>query len=103
MGLGRLRGSRLHAVGLTCASTAAGATRGYCNPAYDKLYQQQGVTIDQKQRQKIVWQMQKMIADQRPYIMLVHLDVVQASAKKWAGFVAVPGRLLEGALDGSPT
>ena len=34
-------------------------------------------------RQKIVWQMQKIIADQRPYIMLVNLDVVQASPKKW--------------------
>jgi peptide/nickel transport system substrate-binding protein len=72
---------------LTCGQYGGWSDTGYCNPAYDKLYQQQGVTVDQKKRQQIVWKMQKIIADQRPYIMLVNLDVVQASPKKWAGFV----------------
>jgi peptide/nickel transport system substrate-binding protein len=72
---------------LTCGQYGGWSDTGYCNPAYDKLYSQQGATVDQKKRQKIVWQMQKIIADQRPYIMLVNLDVVQASPKKWAGFV----------------
>jgi peptide/nickel transport system substrate-binding protein len=71
---------------LTCGQYGGWSDSGYCNPAYDKLYQQQGATVDQKKRQKIVWQMQKIIAEQRPYIMLVNLDVVQAAPKKWAGF-----------------
>jgi peptide/nickel transport system substrate-binding protein len=69
------------------ASTYRNSDSYYCNPAYDKLYQQQGATVNQAKRRQIVWKMQKMIYDQRPYIMLVNLDLTVASGKKWTGFV----------------
>ena len=43
---------------VTCDQYGGWSDTGYCNPAYDKLYQQQGVTTDPEARRKIVWQMQ---------------------------------------------
>jgi peptide/nickel transport system substrate-binding protein len=58
---------------------------GYCNPEYDKLYKQQGVTIDQEQRKQIVWEMQKILFDDRPYIQLVNLENITAKHANWDG------------------
>jgi peptide/nickel transport system substrate-binding protein len=57
---------------------------GYCNPEYDKLYKEQGVTIDQEKRKEIVWEMQQILFDDRPYIQLVNLDLVTAKHANWA-------------------
>jgi peptide/nickel transport system substrate-binding protein len=72
---------------LTCAQYGGWSDSGYCNKTYDALYAQQGATVNPVKRRQIVWRMQQMIANQRPYIMLVDLQVVQAYGKKWAGFV----------------
>jgi len=64
--------------------------QAYTNPAYDKLYEQQGVTVDQEKRRQIVWQMQQMVFDDKPYIMLDYRDVVEAWSKKWEGYVMSP-------------
>src|SRR5207248_754107 len=64
-----------------------GVRRVNCNPTYDQLYKQQGATVDQAKRRQIVWRMQRIIGNQRPYIMLVNLEVVQAYGKRWGGFV----------------
>jgi peptide/nickel transport system substrate-binding protein len=58
---------------------------GYCNPDYDKLYKQQGVTTDQEERKQIVWQMQEILYNDRPYIQLVNLELVTANSANWAG------------------
>ena len=42
---------------------------GYSNPEYDELYVQQQKEIDPAKRQKIVWKMQEMIFNDRPYIV----------------------------------
>jgi peptide/nickel transport system substrate-binding protein len=57
---------------------------GYCNPEYDKLYKEQGVTIDQEKRKEIVWEMQQILFDDRPYIQLVNLDLITAKHSNWA-------------------
>jgi peptide/nickel transport system substrate-binding protein len=75
---------------LTCDQFGGWSDSGYCNPEYDKLYQQQGVAIDPKQRQDIIYQMQQMIFTDRPYIMLNYVDVVEAHSKQWEGFVESP-------------
>jgi peptide/nickel transport system substrate-binding protein len=59
---------------------------GWDNPEYDKLYQQQGVTTDPKEREQIVWKMQQMIYDNFLYTQLVNLDVIAAHRKEWDGF-----------------
>jgi peptide/nickel transport system substrate-binding protein len=59
---------------------------GYDNPAYDKEYERQGTLTDFKQRQALVWKMEKQIADWRPYIQLVNEELVTANTKSWSGF-----------------
>jgi peptide/nickel transport system substrate-binding protein len=75
---------------LTCAQYGGWSDTGYCNPAYDRLYAKQGATLDQEARKQIVWQMQQMVFDDRPYIILNYQDWIYAYTKKWDGFVSSP-------------
>lgn len=64
---------------------------GYMNPAYDQLYLDQQVAVDKTERQKIVWQMQQMIFDDLPYIILWYEDILQAyRSDRYTGFVESP-------------
>jgi peptide/nickel transport system substrate-binding protein len=70
----------------TCAQYGGWSDNAYCNPEYDKLYKEQGVTVDQEKRKEIVWEMQEMLYNDRPYIQLVNLDYIWATAKNWEGY-----------------
>jgi peptide/nickel transport system substrate-binding protein len=50
----------------------------YCNPEYDKLFDQQATAPTFQDRQDIVHQMQSILYDEQPYVMLYHADVLQA-------------------------
>ncbi len=58
---------------------------GWDNPAYDKLYRQQGVTTDPNEREQIVWKMQEMIYDNFLYTQLVEEQYIDAHTKEWTG------------------
>jgi peptide/nickel transport system substrate-binding protein len=63
----------------------------YCNPAYDKLYDQQKVTIDPAKRTEVVKQMQKMLYDDAPYVVTFYYDELQAyRSDRFAGFRPQP-------------
>src|SRR5829696_7996295 len=63
----------------------------YCNPAYDKLYEQQKVTIDPAKRAEVVKQMQKMLYDDAPYVVTFYYDELQAyRSDRFAGFRPQP-------------
>jgi peptide/nickel transport system substrate-binding protein len=63
----------------------------YCNPAYDKLYDEQKVTIDPAKRADIVKQMQKMLYDDAPYVVTYYYDDLQAyRSDRFTGFQAQP-------------
>ena len=47
---------------LTCGSWTVWNDSGYCSKHYDRLYGAQSAAINPAQRQKIVYQMQQMIA-----------------------------------------
>ena len=68
-----------------CDQYGGWSDTGYCNPEYDKLYEEQGVTVDQEARKQIVWKMQEILYNDRPYIQLVVLDQVVVHAKGWDG------------------
>ena len=59
---------------------------GYNNPAYDKMYKEQGTLIDPAKRLALVQKMERIIAADRPYIQLVDEGLVTANAKAWTGF-----------------
>jgi peptide/nickel transport system substrate-binding protein len=63
----------------------------YCNPEYDKLYEQQKVTIDAAKRAEIVKQMQKMLYDDAPYVVTAYYDDPQAyRSDRFTGFQPQP-------------
>lgn len=65
---------------MTCAETVDGgwSDSGYCNPDYDQLYHDQSVALDENQRRDIIWQMQQIIADDKPYIPIAYQKAVGA-------------------------
>jgi peptide/nickel transport system substrate-binding protein len=72
---------------MQCNQFGAWSDSGYCDPAYDQLYLQQSAAIDPKDRQRIVYEMQKKIYDDRPYIVINYQDIIDAWTKSWDGFV----------------
>jgi peptide/nickel transport system substrate-binding protein len=63
----------------------------YCNPEYDKLHEQQGVTIDPAKRAQIVKDMQRMLYVDAPYVVTYYYDDLQAyRSDRFAGFQAQP-------------
>ncbi|HEU4566403.1 MAG TPA: ABC transporter substrate-binding protein [Marmoricola sp.] len=75
---------------MTCDSWNDWNDSGYCNPAYDKLYQEQAVATDVAKRHQIVNQMQQMLYHDKPYIVLDYLKIVDSWSKDWDGFVEGP-------------
>jgi peptide/nickel transport system substrate-binding protein len=51
---------------------------GYSNPKYDELYAQQQTELDTEARQKIVWEMEKIVHDDVVYIIPFYSAAVQA-------------------------
>lgn len=78
---------------LGCNQYGSWSDSGYCNAAYDKLYQTQGVAVNPQRRLRIVYQMQQMIYTARPYIVLTNDDEVDAWSPHFAGIVESPQSL----------
>jgi peptide/nickel transport system substrate-binding protein len=72
---------------LTCDQWGSWNDTGYCNPAYDKLYEEQSTAVDAQERQRIIFQMQQMIYDDRPYIILTYDQRLDAWSPNWDGLV----------------
>jgi peptide/nickel transport system substrate-binding protein len=81
---------------LGCNQYGNWSDTGYCNPAYDKLYQEQGVAINPQKRLQLVDQMQQMIYNARPYIVLTNDDELDAWSPHFAGFVESPQSFFNG-------
>ena len=72
---------------LTCDSWGDWNDTGYCNPTYDALHAQQRLATDPVARKALVDQMQQIIYDDRPYIILTYDIRVDAWSPEWDGFV----------------
>jgi peptide/nickel transport system substrate-binding protein len=59
---------------------------GYDNPTFDQEYTKQATLVNFKQRQALIFKMERQIHNDRPYIQLVDEDLVTASDKQWTGF-----------------
>ncbi|MFN8169072.1 MAG: ABC transporter substrate-binding protein [Candidatus Nanopelagicales bacterium] len=63
----------------------------YCNPAYDSLFDQQGVETDSTKRADLVKQMQQMLYDDAPYLITYYYDNYEAyRSDRFTGFVPQP-------------
>lgn len=64
---------------------------GYTNAKYDQLYLDQQTTVDRNARQKIIWQMQEIAFNDRPYVILWYEDFLQAyRTDRFKGFIESP-------------
>jgi peptide/nickel transport system substrate-binding protein len=59
---------------------------GWDNPAYDKLYVEQGEAVNPAKRKQLVWKMQQIVYDNFLYTQLVNEQAIDAHSTKWAGF-----------------
>ena len=71
---------------VTCDQYGGWSDSGYCNKSYDKMYSEQQVAPTEANSRQIVWAMQAMLYDQRPYLWLSNDDSVAAVSSKWADF-----------------
>lgn len=64
---------------------------GYMNPEYDQLYLDQQQAVDPEQRKAIIWEMQKIAFEDRPYIVLYYQDLLRAyRSDRFTGFIESP-------------
>jgi peptide/nickel transport system substrate-binding protein len=75
---------------LTCTQRGNLSDSGYCNPTYDSLFKQQAAASSLAKRHQIVYQMQRIIANDRPYLVLVYVNVLEGWSKKWCGILTSP-------------
>lgn len=66
----------------------------YCNEEYDDLYQQQLEVTDAQERIQIVQQMQQMLWDDQPYLMLAYTNLLEAyRSDRFTGFITQPAEV----------
>jgi peptide/nickel transport system substrate-binding protein len=65
-------------VALCTEVTTGFSETGYCNPAYDALYEQQGIEPDHEARVAIVHQMQQILVDDMVYLIPFYEKQLQA-------------------------
>ncbi len=62
----------------------------YANDQYDKLFSEQEKLVDRDERQKVVHEMQKILYDENPYIILFYDNAMQAvNTEEWEGWTKV--------------
>ena len=72
---------------ITCNEWGNWSDGGYCNHQYDKLYAEQKTAVNPADRQQIIFKMQQIAFDARPYIILTYDKRLDAWASNWQGFV----------------
>ena len=61
---------------------------------YDRLYKDQGSTIDRTARKQIVDRMQQILYTQSPYIVLAYPESLEAyNVNKWQGWLKSPAKV----------
>jgi peptide/nickel transport system substrate-binding protein len=76
---------------LTCGSWNVWNDTGYCSKAYDSLYSQQSAAMNPAQRQQLIYQMQAMVSQAAPYLVVDYPDTIEAHSTKWTGLPLVAG------------
>jgi peptide/nickel transport system substrate-binding protein len=75
---------------LTCSQWFNNSDSGYCDRGYDQLYAEQAAAVSPASRLRLVYQMQQMIYNARPYIVLQYLDALEGWSPKWCDVMVSP-------------
>ena len=73
---------------VTKAQWCSWSDTGWDNPAYDKMYEEQGTLVKVSDRMDLVHQMDKIIHDNWVYTQLVNEQGIAAYNPKWTGYDA---------------
>ncbi len=63
---------------MTCGQLGNWSDSWYCNDAYDALYDQQHIEVDDAKRAEIVKQMQQMLFEDSPYLVTAYTTIGEA-------------------------
>ncbi len=72
---------------MTCEQWGSWNDVGYCNPVIDELNDRQRMAVDPVERKAILDEMQQIIYDDRPYIILTYDVRNEAWSSAWEGLV----------------
>jgi peptide/nickel transport system substrate-binding protein len=75
---------------LTCSQWYNNSDSGYCNHDYDRLYAEQTAMTNPAKRLQLVNQMQRMIFNARPYIILNYDSVLEGWSPGWCDVTVSP-------------
>jgi peptide/nickel transport system substrate-binding protein len=75
----------------TCGQWNTWNDTGYCNPAYDSLFNQQGAAMNPAQRLNLVYEMQEMLFKANTYLVLDYPDSIEAHSTRFADLPEVGG------------
>jgi peptide/nickel transport system substrate-binding protein len=63
----------------------------YSNERYDELFVLQQTLMDPEERQAVVWEMQQILYEEAPYIILFYDNSLQAvNTDRWTGWKTIP-------------
>jgi peptide/nickel transport system substrate-binding protein len=76
---------------LTTAQIGGNNEPFFSNARYDELFLAQQSELDPEKRQKMVFEMQQIVYDEAPYIILVYANNIQAiRSDRWTGYRQLP-------------
>ncbi|HEX3929224.1 MAG TPA: ABC transporter substrate-binding protein [Nocardioides sp.] len=75
---------------MTCSQWYDNSDSGYCKATYDQLYHQQLTQTNVKDRLATVYRMQRMVADDRPYIVTNYVKSMEAWSSRFSDVVEGP-------------
>ena len=76
---------------MTCGQRGSWSDSWYCNPEYDRLYQQQGSETDEQARADMVKRMQEILYRDAPYLVYIYDKIGEAyRCDRFEGFQQQP-------------
>ncbi|MGB2711276.1 MAG: ABC transporter substrate-binding protein [Conexibacter sp.] len=79
---------------MTCEQRGSLSETGYCNPEYDALFAKQGKELDESARRDIVFEMEKILYEDHPYLPLYDEQDTDGWSKAWEGYEPRVGGLV---------
>ncbi len=63
----------------------------FSNARYDELFLMQQTELDEQKRQQMVFEMQQIVYDEAPYIIMIYSNNIQAiRSDRWTGYQQIP-------------
>jgi peptide/nickel transport system substrate-binding protein len=82
---------------LTCDQRMGRSDTFFCDPRYDRLYQEQKLEVDIPARAAIVKEMQELVYEESPYLLLYYDNQLEAyRTDRFTGWTTSPADAAEG-------